>query len=74
MNAVRIRKGLESDTLHLPELRPMLGKDVEIIILEDSAAATASNGRPDIAKLRQLASEIDFDFDAFEHLRKISTL
>jgi hypothetical protein len=37
MNAVRIVKRLESETLHLPELRPLLGKDVEIIVLDQSA-------------------------------------
>jgi hypothetical protein len=36
MNAIRIRRKLESDTLHLPELQPFVGKAVEIIVLEDS--------------------------------------
>ena len=31
MDAVRIRRKLESDALHLPELKPLLGKLVEII-------------------------------------------
>lgn len=32
MNAVRIRRKLESETLHLPELKPLIGKNVEIIV------------------------------------------
>jgi hypothetical protein len=32
METIRIRKRLDSETLHLPELRPMLGREVEIIV------------------------------------------
>jgi hypothetical protein len=35
MNAIRIRKKIDSETIHIPELRPMIGRDVEIIVLED---------------------------------------
>ena len=34
MQALRITRRLDSETLHLPELRPLLGKRVEIIVLE----------------------------------------
>jgi hypothetical protein len=34
MSAIRIRKQLQSDTLHLPELQPLIGKTVEIVITE----------------------------------------
>lgn len=34
MNVIRIRKQIDSETLHLPELREMIGKTVEIIVLE----------------------------------------
>jgi hypothetical protein len=37
MNAIRIRKRIDSDTQHLPELRPLIGKTVEIIILDETA-------------------------------------
>lgn len=36
MNAIRIRKRLDSDTPHLPELRSLIGKTVEIIVLDES--------------------------------------
>lgn len=42
MNAIRFRKKIDSDTLHIPELRSMIGRDVEIIVLEDQPAATPS--------------------------------
>jgi hypothetical protein len=37
LTAVRIRRKLESDTLHLPELKPLIGKNVEIIVEEKHA-------------------------------------
>jgi hypothetical protein len=36
MNAIRIRKRLDSATL--PELKPLIGRTVEIIVLEEKAA------------------------------------
>lgn len=41
MNAIRIRKRIESETLHLPELRDLVGKTVEIIVLEEAATQQA---------------------------------
>jgi hypothetical protein len=32
MSAIRIRKTLDSDTLHVPELRPYIGRTVEIVV------------------------------------------
>lgn len=38
MNAIKIRKRIDSETLHLPELKPLIGKMVEIIVLEETAS------------------------------------
>ena len=35
MKAIRVRTHLDSDTVHIPELAEMVGKDVEIIVVED---------------------------------------
>jgi hypothetical protein len=35
MNAIRIHKRLDSETLHLPELKPLIGKTVEISVVEE---------------------------------------
>jgi hypothetical protein len=32
MAAIRIRKTIDSDTLHLPELRPFIGQTVDITV------------------------------------------
>jgi hypothetical protein len=34
MNPIRIRKTIDSDTLHIPELGPFVGRTVEIVIAE----------------------------------------
>jgi hypothetical protein len=34
MSAIVIRRTLDSDTLHLPELGPLIGKEVEIVVRE----------------------------------------
>lgn len=66
MNAVRIKKRLDSDTIHLPELHSMIGKEVEIIIL---AEQPASLPKQDLSALHQIAGNIDLDFDAIQNLR-----
>lgn len=38
MTTIQIRKRLDSETLHLPELRPLLGKTVEITVQEQPAS------------------------------------
>jgi hypothetical protein len=64
MNALRIRRKLDSDTLHLPELRPLLGRTVEIIVLEEESLAGIRPGSGDWAAFDQIAREItDYDFD-----------
>ena len=47
MNAIRIRKTIESETLHLPELRPLVGRTVEIIVLEEGTHAERTWSRDD---------------------------
>lgn len=41
MSAIHVRRRLDSETLHLPELRPLIGKTVEIIVREEGAAEPA---------------------------------
>ena len=44
MNAIRIRKTIDSETLYLPELKEMLGRTVEIIVLEEPGVAVLPTG------------------------------
>jgi hypothetical protein len=65
MHAIRIRKKLDSEILHLPELRPLLGQTVEILVLGEEAVPGIRPGTGDWAAFEHLAREItSFDFDA----------
>jgi hypothetical protein len=48
----------------------MIGKDVEIIVLEVQPPGT----KGDLSLLNELAGKIDLDFDAIEKLREISKI
>jgi len=41
MDVIRIRTRIDSETLHLPELRPLIGKAVEIVVQEAPSAQPA---------------------------------
>jgi hypothetical protein len=72
MNAIRIRTTLNSDTLHLPELKPLLGKPVEIIVLEDSGSPAVRPGSGDweaFARAAKALRESGYDFDAWREQR-----
>lgn len=65
MNAIRIRRQLDSETLELPELRPLIGKSVEIIVLDDSESLPSAE--KDWSLLEKCARELtDYDFGAIE--------
>src|SRR5688500_13362738 len=49
MNAIHIRKQLDSETVYLPELKPFIGKTVEIVVREE--VSPVSNGSKDFAAL-----------------------
>lgn len=72
MNAIRIRKQLDSETLHLPELKPLIGKTVDIIIQEEPPP-TIAPGTGDwdaAARAAQELRETGYDFDAWRAQRE----
>ena len=67
MHAIHIRMKIDSETLHLPELKPLIGKTVEIVVREQAANPDAANW----AALEQLARDLkDYDFDAYREQRE----
>ncbi len=42
MSTIRILKKIESETMYLPELKPLIGKTVEIIVKEQPAVVSAT--------------------------------
>ena len=69
MNAIRIHTRLESDTLQLPELKPLVGKDVEIIVLEESGAHPG-----DLTAFFEAAKDVPVDLEALAELREASKI
>jgi hypothetical protein len=69
MNAVRIHTRIDSETLNLPELRPMIGKQVEIIVMEEPAQTMSEHN---LAVLDEIAGKIDLHWDAIEKFRDVS--
>jgi hypothetical protein len=43
---VRIRRRLDSETIHLPEVRDLVGRDVEIVVREVEQARPAPDRYP----------------------------
>ena len=62
MNAIRVKTHLESDTLYLPQLKALIGKDVEIIVLEDAPQMSEAEAIEDERRVRANA-EIGRSFD-----------
>jgi hypothetical protein len=72
MNAIRIRRKLDSDTLHLPELRPFLGQTIEIIVLGEESVPGIRPGTGDWdAAARAVRDLAGYDFDAWREQRDL---
>ena len=69
MEALRIKTHLDSDTLHLPQLGGLVGKDVEIIVFEDAPAIEQKASLDDFLAL---GGALDLDWDAVEQCRSES--
>jgi hypothetical protein len=78
MNAIRIRTTLTSDTLHLPELKPLIGRSVEIIVLEEPTTSEVRPGTGDWEAAARAAKELrergTYDFDAWREQREYDRL
>ena len=75
MRVIRVRRRVDSETLQLPELRELIGKDVEILVLEEpSTAAGAAEGERDYSALARIAGQDLIDPDAYKELRAASMI
>jgi hypothetical protein len=71
MSAIHIRKHLDSETLYLPELKPLIGKTVEITVVEEPT--TPSKDDP-YAAFFDLAGKDAVDPEAYKQLRDASMI
>lgn len=68
MTAIKIHRHLDSETIHLPELRPLLGKDVAITVVEEATQ------QGDLRAFFEAAKNPPVDLDALAELREISKI
>lgn len=71
MNSIHIRTRLDSDTPHLPELKPLIGKTVEIIVREETPLNPETNPYDEFLKL---AGQDVVDPEAYKRLRSASSI
>jgi len=73
MNAIRLSRHLDSDTLNLPELAPMVGRDVEIIvILRETPLEDTPRGSLDA--FLEATKNCPVDPEALKELRQASLI
>jgi hypothetical protein len=69
MDAIRIETLLEGETLYLPQLRPLVGKSVEIVVREKSLPVVS----PRTSEWSDIQTAVlglaDYDFDAYRKAR-----
>ena len=70
MNAIRIETMLASETLYLPQLKPLVGKNVEIIVKE-RAFPLVTPATSDSAAVEAAVLGLEhYDFDAWRESRE----
>jgi hypothetical protein len=71
MSTIRIETHIESETLYLPQLRPLVGKDVEIVVHEKHALVVQP-GRSDWPAVQAAVMSLEeYDADAYRQIRNI---
>ena len=73
MEAIKLQKMINSETLHIPELKRFFGKRVEIILLEVPSTDTTEK-KKHIRKFISAARRIDIDIDSIQRLREESMI
>jgi hypothetical protein len=71
MTEIHLTRDLESDTLRLPELTPLIGRKVEIIVRDVSEPAVATDPWDALA---ELAGRDLVDPDAYRQLRDLDLI
>ena len=75
MRVVRIHRCVESDTITLPELKDFIGKQVEILVMEETHSPSRdSKKQRDYSALAGIAGQDLIDPDAYKDLRAASMI
>jgi hypothetical protein len=70
MSTIRIETHIDSETLFLPQLKPMVGKDVEIVVREKSIPIISPGRSAGQVIESDLLELDDYDFDAYRAARE----
>jgi hypothetical protein len=76
MNPIQIHTQLDSTTLTIPEIAPLVGKRVTIIVQEEQPSDTTAVARPGTGDWEAFEKAVDelrdtYDFEAYEQQREI---
>jgi hypothetical protein len=74
MSVIRIHRRIDSETLHLPELRPLIGKAVEIVVTEEPEARATDDAARWAAAQQAIRELTDYDFAAYREQREFDRL
>ena len=75
MRVIRVHRCVDSETLQLPELKELMGRKVEILVLEEpSSPPPQSAGKRDYSALSQIAGRDLIDPEAYKELRAASMI
>lgn len=70
MNAIRIETTINSETLYLPQLKPLIGRSVEIIIKESATPRVTPATKDKTAVEAAVLGLQDYDFSAWRESRE----
>jgi nicotinate-nucleotide pyrophosphorylase len=74
MEAIKITRKIESETLNIPELKKFIGKNIEIIMLEIPSEKMVSAKKEKMKNFLNAAGNIDIDEKTVNELRQKSLL
>jgi hypothetical protein len=70
MSSIVIRTHIDSENLHLPALKAMIGKNVEIIVNETDSSPASALSPKDYTPLLDIAGRVSIDPEAYKELRE----
>jgi len=74
MQAIKLFVDVDSEDIHIPELKRFMGKRIEIIILEVSSIKPDEEKKQNMKKFFDAAGKIKIDKESILKLREISKL
>ncbi len=74
MHFIRVRKRVDSETLYLPEIKELIGKDVEIVVTEQARDAPPNPSSSPYDGFFALAGQDVVDPEAYKELRAASMI